>query len=233
MARQVNEIEYAAKRSEILDAGLRLTFSKGYEQMSIQDILDDLGISKGAFFHYFASKAALLEALVDRVLEEGLKKVAPIAQYPGLPALEKLGRLFAVLVGWKTDQKAFFLAMLRVWYGDDNAIVRQKVRAKTAQQMGVLLTEIIRQGIEQRVVTVPFSDRLAEVALCLVENMVDTLAGQLRAREQHDGALRRMRVVVDAYTGALERTLGIPSHSVTVINVATLKQWLISSTDEI
>jgi hypothetical protein len=33
-----------------------LVYTKGYEQMTIQDILDDLQISKGAFYHYFGSK---------------------------------------------------------------------------------------------------------------------------------------------------------------------------------
>jgi AcrR family transcriptional regulator len=34
--------------------------------MSIQDILRELGMSNGAFFHYFDSKAAVLEALIKR-----------------------------------------------------------------------------------------------------------------------------------------------------------------------
>ena len=47
------------KRNEILDSARRLVYSKGYEQMTIQDILGELQISKGAFYHYFDSKGAL------------------------------------------------------------------------------------------------------------------------------------------------------------------------------
>jgi len=54
-ARVVNEEEFAVRRNEILDAVQRLVFTKGYQQMSIQDILDDLHMSKRAFYHYFAS----------------------------------------------------------------------------------------------------------------------------------------------------------------------------------
>lgn len=53
MARLVKEEEYNAKRNEILDIALSLVYSKGYEQMTIQDILDGLHISRGAFYHYF------------------------------------------------------------------------------------------------------------------------------------------------------------------------------------
>jgi AcrR family transcriptional regulator len=60
MARIVKEEEYLARRNEILDASLRLVYSKGYDKMTIQDILDQLHISKGAFYHYFDSKVAVL-----------------------------------------------------------------------------------------------------------------------------------------------------------------------------
>ena len=56
MARILKEEEHTAKRNEILDAALQLVYSKGYEKMTIQDILDQLQISKGAFYHYFDSK---------------------------------------------------------------------------------------------------------------------------------------------------------------------------------
>ena len=39
MARTVKEQEYATKRNEILDIARKLVYTKGYEQMSIQDIL--------------------------------------------------------------------------------------------------------------------------------------------------------------------------------------------------
>ena len=48
--------EPSERRNDILDAARRLIYTKGYEQMTIQDILDELGISKGAFYHYFDSK---------------------------------------------------------------------------------------------------------------------------------------------------------------------------------
>ncbi|TMD98834.1 MAG: TetR family transcriptional regulator, partial [Chloroflexi bacterium] len=40
MARIVKEQAYAVKRNEILDVARRLVDTKGYEQMTIQDILD-------------------------------------------------------------------------------------------------------------------------------------------------------------------------------------------------
>ena len=67
MARIVKKEAYAARRNEILDATRRLVYTKGYEQMSVQDILDALQISKGAFYHYFGSKGEALDSLIERI----------------------------------------------------------------------------------------------------------------------------------------------------------------------
>ena len=50
MARIFKEEEFNAKRNEILDFSLGLVYSKGYAQMTIQDILDGLHISRGALY---------------------------------------------------------------------------------------------------------------------------------------------------------------------------------------
>src|SRR5262245_42354191 len=97
MARVVKEEEYAAKRNEILDAAQRLVFTKGYEQMSIQDILDALSISKGAFYHYFDSKPALLEAFIERGQGEIEQAFKALVDDPYLSALDKLRQFFAEL----------------------------------------------------------------------------------------------------------------------------------------
>ena len=88
--------EPAVRRNEILDAAQRFLFHKGYEQMTIQDILDDIHISRGAFYHYFDSKQALLEGLIERTGEEEMKQIRPILTDPELNALQKLQIYFGV-----------------------------------------------------------------------------------------------------------------------------------------
>src|SRR4029079_5518760 len=160
MARSVNEKEYALKRNQILDVTQRLIYTKGYEQMAIQDILDELQISKGAFYHYFDSKPALLEALIERIGHEALQLLTPIVQDPDLPALEKLQRFFDTAVQWKTARKAFMIELLHVWYADHNAIVRQKVLAMWSKHSLPLLAAIFQQGIREGALNIPFPDQI-------------------------------------------------------------------------
>src|SRR5215472_16808785 len=163
MARIVKEEEYAGKRNAILDVALRLIYTKGYEQMTIQDMLDDLQISQGALYHYFDSKQAVLEALVERLGAEALQLLVPIVHDPALPALDKFRRYLAVANRWKVGQKAFFLALLRVWFTDDNAVVRQKLRAIGIREVAPLLSEIICQGVQEGAMRVSYPDQVGEV----------------------------------------------------------------------
>lgn len=53
-------------RTQILDAAERLFLTYGYAGTSIDTILRESGLTKGAFFHHFASKHDLAHALIDR-----------------------------------------------------------------------------------------------------------------------------------------------------------------------
>src|ERR1700690_261251 len=104
MARALDPVAHAVRRDAFLDAATHLIQSKGYEEMSLQDVFDELGASKGAFYRYFDSKEALLAAVVDRMVGQGTAVMAPVAADPDLPAFQKLGRMFSSLAQWKGDR---------------------------------------------------------------------------------------------------------------------------------
>ena len=224
MARLIKEEEYAARRNEILDSAQRLIYTKGYEKMAIRDILDELQISKGAFYHYFDSKGALLEALLERLLDEAELVLNPIVRDPDLSALDKLHKYYAAAARWKTDRKAYLLALLGVWYADENAIVRQKIFAMTVKRISPIITMIIRQGIQEGSVSTPYPDQASELFLSLWQTLGDSFA---RLLLEHNEDMRSVETTVAAYTDALERVLGIPSGSLHLIDTATLEEWFV------
>src|SRR5579859_5989689 len=109
MVRIVKEHEYTARRNAILDAAQRAVMTKGYEQMAIADLLGELRISSGAFYHYFDSKPALLAALIQRLGDQVAQRVLPIVQDPTLCALDKLRRFFEALDRNKLEHKGLLL----------------------------------------------------------------------------------------------------------------------------
>jgi AcrR family transcriptional regulator len=228
MARTVNEKDYAVKRNQILDATQRLIYTKGYEQMAIQDILDALQISKGAFYHYFDSKPALLEALIERMQQEALRLLTPIVRDPHLPALAKLQRYFDAAVQWKTARKTFMIELVRIWYADHNAIVRQKMWAMLSKNAMPLVIEILQQGIREGVFTIPFPDQIGAIFLSFIQGIGDGFAELLLSPEPYGDELQRAERLVTAYNDVLERVLGAPAGSVHLMDAESLRAWFVA-----
>jgi len=217
--------EAPARRGEILDVAQRLIYTKGYEQMTIQDIIGALQISKGAFYHYFDSKSSLLEALVARMEDQVEAILAPIASDPQLSALEKFQRFLDTTARWKTAQKAYMLTLLGIWYTDDNALVRQKVTVEMIRRVNPYLTEIFRQGIREGSLSTAYPEHAGEVILSMVQSLGETFAELLLREPRSPAGLARLVGIMAAYSDAAERVLGARPGSIMLADPAVLKEW--------
>ena len=75
---------------KILEAAQRLFLEKGYENTTIQDIVDELGgLTKGAIYHHFKSKEDIICALSDQLFAPN-NPFAIVKQRKDLNALQKM-----------------------------------------------------------------------------------------------------------------------------------------------
>jgi TetR/AcrR family transcriptional repressor of nem operon len=226
MARILKEDEYNAKRSEILAVALHLIYTRGYQQMTIQDILDQLHISRGALYHYFASKQSLLEALVDRMGREAEQAILPIVHDPYLSALEKFRRYFEMSARWKEMQKELITSLLRMWYSDENAFFRQKMNAESIPHTARLLEPIISQGVAEKVFTTRFPVQAAEMIASIAIGFSDTIIGLLFSSRPDREKSEEFETVMEAYSDTVERILGAPEGSLKIIDPAIFSNWV-------
>ena len=209
MARIIKEEEYTGKRNAILDVAMRYIATKGYEQMTIQDMLDDLQISKGAFYHYFDSKQAVLMGLVERIGEQAEQLVLPVVSSREMAAQDKLVRFFAVLDQHKRENLDLVFAFLRVWYADENALFRHKLYLARIKRLSPWLSQIIREGVAEGVFTTPYPDQAARIIISLLEDLGYATAEVLVVEEGEVLAFPRIAQIGEATADALERVLGM------------------------
>lgn len=229
MARLAKPEQVAAKRNAILDSAQRLVFTKGYAQMSIQDVLADLQISGGAFHHYFDSRGALLAALIERIEQDSARPLRPIIHDPNLNAIQKFQGFLLVLDRLRVERKLDVIAALRVWYTDGNAVVRQRVNEAILKQRAPLLTEIVRQGIREGVFTTAFPAQAGEAVMALLQAMGDAHARMLLSLpEEADRSSRIERIVAThaAYMEAIERVLAAPPNSFQRADAEAVMPWI-------
>src|SRR5262249_13812530 len=149
VARTVNIANQAVRRDAFMDAAEQLFRTKGYHDTSIQAILDAVGASRGAFYHYFGSKGELLEAVIDRMVTNALAVASPVVSDPALTATQKLQALFLAVQQWKEVRADLLLGVLEAWTSDENALMREKYRRGVTAALVPLLSQIADQGLAE------------------------------------------------------------------------------------
>lgn len=215
MPRTVKPEEYAARRREILDAALELMHDKGYARMTIEDVLAKTQMSKGALYHYFRSKRAILEGIVETMGESGLSELQAIVDDPGLGAIDKLHAYFARSGAWKAENVTVVSTAMQLWRDENNALLRQKLSQETMRTTTPLLEAIIRQGCDEKVFDTEFPHEAAVIITGMGLHLTDAFIDAIEA----DGSVGadisgpHIKGVLAAYFQAFERILGAPSGS--------------------
>lgn len=199
--------------------------SKGYEQMSVQDVLDELQASRGAFYHYFESKQALLEAVIARMVEAGLGAVAPIVDHPDLSAIAKLERYFSGIGRWKTDRKALVLALLQVWVSDENAIVREKFRRGLVGGLTEILARIVKQGMDEGTFSAASANDTAKAMVVLLLGLQEEATDLFIARQRKSIGYDAVVQAFAGYNAIFERILGVPEGSIHLADETVMRAW--------
>ena len=170
-------------------------------------------------------KQDLLEALIDRMIDEGVQVVSPILD-ENLPAIEKLKLYFEKAAVWKTAQKDYLLALMRVWYADENAIVRQKLYSETIRRIGPMFTTIINQGIREGVFHPAYPDLIGDLLLSIMISFGDKMTALIFEHKPYDDTYQKFERVMGAYFDAFERLLGAPAGSLKLVDSDVLKEWI-------
>ena len=224
MARIIKDPD--VRRSEILDVAQRLFYQKGYKRTSIQDIITEIGIAKGTFYHYFSSKLDLLDAMIERMIEQTLQSLEPLVANNQLSALEKFERFFSDIADWKIENKTFLLDLMNILYKDENAVLRYKIEAASVEKTVPLLAQIIEQGMAEGSFATEFPADIAEIVFQMGQSLSDTLVKIIINETHNDDTLSIIERKTIVYHHAIERTLNAPDGSIKLVNLEQIKPSL-------
>jgi AcrR family transcriptional regulator len=137
------------RRQEILDAALRCFVRTGYQGTSMQDIVEESGLSKGTLYWYFDSKQALFMELFDRIVGQMLEPVAVALDAPGSP-VERLHRLSAAVNEVSIDGEEWtampLTFLLEIWQEKDFMVHYTEMVNAFAEQVEGIIEEGIAAG---------------------------------------------------------------------------------------
>jgi AcrR family transcriptional regulator len=219
--------EYDERHQEFLNIALGLFQQKGYEQVTVREIINAVGVAKGTFYHYFDAKSDLLDAIVQRSLAEALVILQPLIDDPGRDAVAKFDELFARLGSWKTANREFFLNLMHALYRDENVLLRTKMQRANATMMIPLLARVIQQGVDEGLFAVDFPEQAAEIVLSMGTALSQSIVYTMLESEDWSQLLEPVMTKIHAYERSIERVLHAPEGSLAVIDKATMAQWFV------
>ncbi|HEV2780842.1 MAG TPA: TetR/AcrR family transcriptional regulator [Actinophytocola sp.] len=167
-------------RERLIAVGFELFGEHGYEGTSIGAILEAAGLARGAFYHHFATKAELFEAVLDRVIEQ----VANAASAAAMAGRDPVSHLRLACAAWLDS--ALDPAIQRIMLIDGGAVVgwdryRELDEQHTLGRTKATLRRIARAG------------RLPEESVDMLAHMVLAAVGEaakLIARAEDQKAAR-------------------------------------------
>lgn len=211
MARVVKEAE--VRREELLDTALALFLANGYDRTSVEQITSAVGVAKGTFYHYFATKSDLLEQLVVRFTDNLFGEIDRALAGAEGTAIDRFKLLTAASTAAKMVRKDETLMISSSLYSDDNRALLSSLREGWIERTRPFILAIIEQGVAEGTFDVPDVQAMTEVWLSLWYDF-GLRMGEAFVRLQHDPASAdQLLGQMNALFLAQERILGAPRGS--------------------
>lgn len=126
-------------RANLLLHALRLFASRGYDAVSVQEIVEAAGVTKPTLYHYFGSKRGMLDALLEERGSRLIETVQEAANYQhDLPLT--LRRLTAAYFTFAQEQPSFYRLLLSLWLAPPSSEGHQAVLLLLQKQKQLLET---------------------------------------------------------------------------------------------
>lgn len=155
-------------RNLIIDTASRLFVEKGYEQTSIQDIINHLGgLSKGAIYHHFKSKEEIMNAVADKLYAGATDSMYAIARRTDRSGLEKLRMIFQASI-YSSAQEELFAAAPDML--NNPQLLALYLRNSVQQEAPAMIQPILEEGIADGSIQTDYPREMAEV-LMLIGNL--------------------------------------------------------------
>lgn len=154
------------RKSEIMDVAQALFFSEGYENTSVNKIIEETSISKGTFYYYFKSKEEILDSIVKRFVMNFTQEVLSVVNNATLSAPEKMKIIISNLSSCTVPE---FRTLERL-HNIKNVDMHQRMVVEIVIQFAPVLEKVVIQGITEGVYHTEFP--LQAVEFLVVQSQI-------------------------------------------------------------
>uniref|UniRef100_UPI004056562D TetR/AcrR family transcriptional regulator n=1 Tax=Agathobacter sp. TaxID=2021311 RepID=UPI004056562D len=193
------------KHNKILDALQLLLENKNIETISVREIAQTAGIGKASIYHYFPSKDAILEALIERNYQGSLNTAKCLAEQTTISCHKRLAILFHVCRDASNSYIGLRKSSTQVSI-QEKAYIHHKFIHYLISELTPIVTEILKQGIQNGELVCESPEMLAELILIIITVKLDNSLSPCNA-EALNKFMHDFILLLEKGTDAKESTL--------------------------
>lgn len=221
------------RRQSIVRTAERLFFEKGYGDTSIQDILDELSMSKGGFYHHFDSKISLLGEICRQHGESDLERVRSALRAGRLTPVQKLDLLLNTLFMLEQSEPRYAALVLKISYIDGDVQFREQMRSFMLESLRPLVEEAVAEGLADGSLFTRHPGTLGEILLMLGCDFNDEINRCLARNAANPECAVEILDLLDAYRESVELLSGAGFGKFTLLDLEHLLQALRQTAQEL
>ena len=157
-----------ATKNKILNAASMLFLEKGYEETTMQDIMESSGVSKGAIYHYFVSKQEIISFMIKDAQKHINTRFLEIADDHSLSAEEKI----KAVITYFMENREQNILIANKWIDKVPYALVDTIR-NANKYIAPQIAKIIKQGTQNGNFQCNYPDELAEVLIQLFDVWLD------------------------------------------------------------
>lgn len=149
------------RRKELLNIAGNLFISKGFDNTSITDILNEAGIARGTLYYYFKSKEEIMDAIIEEYTEKIVIDANSIAKRKDIGVLEK----FFLIIGSMNMKREGKEDIIEYIHRPQNALMNEKINRIIVDKITPILSKVVLQGVKEGIFSTKYSYEAVEIIL--------------------------------------------------------------------
>jgi len=163
--------EAEERKEEILDAAERLFGTKGFDNTSTNDILEEVGIARGTLYYHFKSKEEILDGVIRRMTERMMAEAGKIVRNRELSLLERLTK---AILSLNVESQIGNEVMEQV-HRPQNALMHQKMQKRLLVGINPIFTELIEEGVREGICHTDYPEEAVEMTMLYANTAFDSI----------------------------------------------------------
>lgn len=186
-------------KQNILETAKRLFAEKGLENVKVEDVVKEVGVTRGAFYHYFKSREELIAGVMYKAFEDDDNPYLQAYKQKGLNALEKLR--FAAKLSLRSHMDASESMRLQIKQLANDPIVFKNEMIFQVTVMATYIEKLLIEGTKDGSMNVNLPKQTSQTIAWLTASWLTPYAFEVSYEEYVDKVL---------FFEQLSTSLGVP-----------------------